>query len=257
VIVDAGSHVTPAQAAVVELADEVVALTSPDVLSIRALRRSITQWENLGVRKETDVRVLVNRVSRQTAVSAETVRQLTRAAVIGTALPAMFRRLEPALNARDPFAVRDEIWWRSLRAVGQEVGLVAGPAGSAPGAAAPAIEGSRRRRRGRDVGQATIETISILPVVLLVAVLVWQLALYGATMVWSGHAANAAARALSVHQNPAAAAQAAVPGSVAGAINVNSSGDSVTVRVRVPLLTPAVASLPLSVSTTRKVVVEP
>src|SRR5207342_1277218 len=64
VLLDVGSHVTPVQAAAVELADEVLVVTTPDVLALRALRRQTTAWEQLGVRKHGAVRVLVNQASR-------------------------------------------------------------------------------------------------------------------------------------------------------------------------------------------------
>lgn len=261
VVVDAGSHVTPVQATVVELADEVVLVTTPDVLALRALRRAVTQWENLGVRKESDLHVLLNRVSRQTAVSADTVRQLTRAPVLSVGLPSMFRRLEPALNSRDPLSLREDVWWRTLRTVGQEINLVRGR-DAAEAAAVPA----RSRRRGRaaargagraDAGQATLETVGILPALLLVCVLMWQLGLAGMTLLWSGHAAGAAARAASVNTDPADAARAAVPGWIAPDLSVRTAGDTVTVSIPVPVFAPAFGSFPGAITTTRTVVREP
>lgn len=123
-LVDLGSHVTPAQATVVELADEIVLVVTPDVAAVRGLRRTVNAWEALGVTKESEVRVLVNRTSRQTTVSMETVRQLTKATVLATGVPAGFRRLEPALNARDPMQVGQSAWWATLRQVGREIGMV-------------------------------------------------------------------------------------------------------------------------------------
>jgi pilus assembly protein CpaE len=274
VLIDAGSHVTPAQAAVVEAADEVVVVTTPDVLAMRGLRRSVTQWENLGVRKETDLRVLVNRLSRATLVSADTVRRLTRAPVLSVGLPSVFRRLEPALNSRDPLAIRDEAWWRTLRAIGHEIGLVLQP--ERAGTAAAELTGAGRTRAGRsrskgrsrglsgrkdDAGSITVETVGIIPTALAMVVLLWQVGVYGMSMVWSAQAANAASRALAVGTAPGQAARGAVPGSVASRLTVTPDGpstsDSVTVTYHVPLFAPGGASLPLTVSTTRQVVREP
>ncbi|MBT0772630.1 AAA family ATPase [Kineosporia sp. J2-2] len=255
IVVDAGSHVTPAQAAAVELADEVVMLVTPDVLALRGLRRTITQWENLGVRKESDVHVLVNRVSRQSSVSIETIRQLTRAPILSAGLPAMFRRLEPVINSRAPLELRDDVWWRALRVVGQEVQVVPG-GGTAE--TPPRRDGRRRsRRRGEDAGQATLEVVGILPALLVVLVVLWQLALVGMTAIWSGHAASAAARAVSVGQDPTAAALGEMPGSMAGDLSVHTSGDAVTVSLRVPVAAPGLASFPGGIETTRTVVMEP
>jgi pilus assembly protein CpaE len=277
VVVDAGSHVTPVQATAVELADEVVIVTTPDVLALRGLKRSIAMWEGLAVRKEADVRVLVNRVSRQTSVSAEAVGQLTRAPVMSVAIPAMFRRLEPAMNARDPLVVREGVWWRALRSVAVELGTQRSPSGTlerpvarpdgmpvdAP--AATTAQGSgerssrwrRRRRGGSDAGSASLELVTILPLTLLILLLCWQVAIYGMAAVVVGHAATAAARAASVGADPAAAALGSLPSGFANRVSVSSGGSTVTVAFDVPLVAPGVASLPVRVSSTEGVIREP
>lgn len=254
VIVDGGSHVTPAQAALVELADEVVAVTTPDVASLRGLRRSISQWEGLAVRKEADVRVLLNRLSRNTSVSAETVRQLTRAPVMNVGLPAAFRRLEAAINSRDPLEMREPGWWQSIRRIGEE--LASRP--TAAGADDPRAGRRRSRLRGgADDGSVAIENVAILPMAITMVLLAWQLAVFGMSSVWSGHAANAAARAHALHLDPVQAARDAVPGGVASGLVVSTSGGSVTVSVAVPLVAPGVGTLPARITTTRTVVEEP
>jgi pilus assembly protein CpaE len=273
VLVDAGSHVTPVQAAVVELADEVVMVTTPDVLAMRGLRRALAQWDSLAVRKESDVRVLVNRVSRQTTVSAETVRQLTRAPVLSAGLPAMYRRLEPALNARDPRAVRETAWWRTLRAIGHEIGLAERATPDREGRAAAELIGDKRpgkrgggrsrlgrgRTAGGDTGAVAIETVGVLPILLLVVVLAWQGGIYGMSMVWAGRAASAAARAMSVREDPLRAARQAVPANIAGDLSVSTDPATATVLVslRVPLVAPGAASLPATVKSRQRVVMEP
>jgi pilus assembly protein CpaE len=262
VVIDGGSHVTPAQAAIVELADELVMVTTPDVLALRGLRRAITTWEGLEVRKENDVRVLVNRMSRHTTVSVETVRQLTRAPVLDVVLPAMFRRLEPALNARDPMLVREDAWWRAMHELGQEVGVGAARSersGSRAGGRrrSRARGGDESRRERRESGAVTLETVGVMPVVLIVAVLVWQAVLYGLTFTWSGQASAAAARAVALHGDAGAAARAAVPGGVAEDMSVLAGADSVRVSIQVPLIAPGIASLPGAVTVERRVVPEP
>jgi pilus assembly protein CpaE len=252
------------QATVVELADEVVCVTTPDVLALRGLRRAISQWEGLGVRKETDVRVLVNRVSRQTTVSAETVRQLTRAPVLSAGLPSMFRRLEPALNARDPRVLREDAWWRTLRAIGHEIGLVRSAEDERlPRAAAELIQQDGRRRRkggrGRDSGATTLDTVGTLPILLIVVVMMWQAGIYGMSLVWAGRAGSAAARAASVHQDPRLAAVKSVPDSLGRDLTVVTDpyGSKVTVSLRVPLFAPGVGQMPVDVTVERAVVMEP
>lgn len=291
VLIDAGSHVTPAQATAVELADEVLVVTTPDVLALRGLRRSIAMWESLSVRKEGDLRVLVNRASRHSSVSVESVRQLTRAPVLSIVVPAMFRRLEPGLNARDPYAVREGAWWRALRAIVVELGLFRGSAGSAmhagpiasPGAgitlgggtagdpaangaggtpaAAGAGQPGGRRARGRksrrDDGSIAIETAGLLPLLVGVLLLAWQLGIYGMSAIWAGQAASVAARAASVGADVQSAARQRVPDGVGDRVSVSSSASSVTATVQVPLYLPTFGVLPRTLSSTRAVVAEP
>ena len=269
VLVDAGSHVTPVQAAVVELADEVVVVTTPDVLALRALRRAIQTWEELGVRKGSTVRVLLNRVSRQDAVQPDTVRQLAQAPAVSVALPAMFRKLEQAVNARDPQLVREQTWWKALRAVALEIGAVRSPERQDLAAQVMLQDqensgGRRRRRRGRaasmalepDRGSIAVETVGILPAVLLVAALVWQLVLVGATAVWTGHAASAAAQAVSVGDEPRVPVQERLPASFRDGATVQRAGSQVRVSVPVPLFAPGLLSSPWTIDITRSVVVE-
>lgn len=266
VVVDAGSHVTPAQATVVELSDEVVALTTPDVLALRALRRAITHWESLGVRKESDVHVLLNRVSKQTTVSPDTVRQLTRAPVLSVGLPSMFRRLEPALNSRDPLSLREDLWWRTMRTIGHEINLV--PRNETASTSPERSGRSRRRLKAGqgDTGQAALETIGILPALLILCFTVWQVGLAGMTVVWSGHAANAAARAASIDSDSAkvqAAARDAVPDGMRRNVTAFTALDQVTrelrvtVSLKVPIAAPGVGAFPGAITTTRTVAPEP
>ena len=152
ILVDAGSHVTPVQAAAVELAEEVIVVTTADVLSLRALRRLTGSWEQLGVRKPDAVRVLVNKVSRDDEVQAETVRRLAQAPVISVALPALFRRLEVAVNSRDPSAMKEPVWFAALRAIGLETGMVRLPDNQ--GAAAAALTGPGHRKRSPSAGRS-------------------------------------------------------------------------------------------------------
>ena len=86
-------------------------------------------------------------------------------------------------------------------------------------------------------GQASVETVAIVPVVLLVAAVGWQLVLTGHTLWLCANAARAAARAELVGESPARAARSALPRSLEGGLTVTREADSaVRVRVRLPLL---------------------
>ncbi|MGN6611918.1 MAG: AAA family ATPase, partial [Angustibacter sp.] len=279
VLLDVGSHVTPVQASAVELSDEVLVVTTPDVLSLRSLRRQTTSWEQLGVRKPDGVRVLVNRASRDDEVQPETIRRLAQSPVVSAALPAIFRRLEPVVNSRDARGLKEPVWFDALRAIGQEVGMVTIPDNQ--GVAAAALTGESRRsgkdrakdrskgrrggrgsrRAGGDEGSITLETVGILPSVIVLLAVCWQIGIVAVSSVWLNSAATAASHAASVGQDPGPAGQDRVPDGFRRRVTVTPydapvAGGTVRVTVNVPLITFQIGS-PLHLSVTRKVVTEP
>jgi hypothetical protein len=77
----------------------------------------------------------------------------------------------------------------------------------------------------------------MVPVVLLVGAVAWQLALAGHTAWLTAHAARAAARADAVGKGPAGAARSALPRSLEDDLEVESlERGGVRVSVKVPLL---------------------
>jgi hypothetical protein len=94
-----------------------------------------------------------------------------------------------------------------------------------------------RRCATRERGQASVELLAALPVVLLVGALVWELALAGQTAWLCANAARAGARARVVGRDARAAARSAVPASLRRGMKVERrSGGAVHVRLTVPLL---------------------
>src|SRR5829696_9014038 len=86
-------------------------------------------------------------------------------------------------------------------------------------------------------GQASVELVAVLPFVLLVGALVWQLALAGHTAWLTAQAARAAARADSVGSDTTRAARSTLPRSLEGDLDVRRlSEGGVRVSVRLPLL---------------------
>jgi hypothetical protein len=106
--------------------------------------------------------------------------------------------------------------------------------------------------RGRESGQASAELLGTVPAVLLVAALVWQLAVAGQALWMCANAARAAARAEAVGRDGPAAARSALPKSMERGLRVDSSsGGAVRVRLRVPLLLRAWQS-PVTVAATAR-----
>lgn len=95
------------------------------------------------------------------------------------------------------------------------------------------------RRRSGQCGQASVELLAVVPAVLLVGALVWQLALVGHTAWLCAHAARAAARAEAVGADRDRAAASALPASMRSGLLVSRAPrphGAVRVEVAVPLL---------------------
>src|SRR4051812_9670539 len=105
-------------------------------------------------------------------------------------------------------------------------------------------------------GQASVELLGAVPAVLLVALLVWQLALAGQAAWLCANAARAAARAEAVGRDGPTAARSALPRSMEAGLKVEStSGGAVRVRMRVPLLLRSWQS-PVTVAATARLAAE-
>ena len=88
-------------------------------------------------------------------------------------------------------------------------------------------------RARAESGQASVETVAIVPLVLLAAAVAWQLVLTGHTLWLCANAARAAARADLVGASPARAARSALPRSLERDLSVTRvAGDRIRVRLR-------------------------
>ncbi|HZV73841.1 MAG TPA: hypothetical protein VFF79_09025 [Conexibacter sp.] len=101
--------------------------------------------------------------------------------------------------------------------------------------------GHTRRDRARAVaraderGQATLELVALLPLVGLLAALLWQALLAGETVWLSGGAARAAARAAAIGADPVDAARAVLPVRLERGLRVERERDgAVALVLRVP-----------------------
>lgn len=239
VVVDVGSHVTPVSAAAVEIADEVVLLTTPDVLALRGVHRTLDAWSRVGARKPDDTKVVLNRVSKVSDIQPESVVRLIPKPPCRTALPAAFKRLEPGLNYRTPAEVKDRGWWSEIAALSQELGLTAEDAGPAPRGRDRRRSRSRRKELITESGHAALEFVGAFPIIMFLVLLVWQVALTMAALALTGHAVNEAARAVTVGDDVGSAV-ADVPGWFAQAMepSVSPAGDTVRVHTELPVLLP-------------------
>jgi hypothetical protein len=90
----------------------------------------------------------------------------------------------------------------------------------------------------RERGQASVETVALIPVLVLLTVATWQAALAGWALVSAQSAARAGARAVLAGAAPRPAALAALPAGMRHGVFSHIAGGRVTVRVRVPAVLP-------------------
>lgn len=128
VVVDCGAQLSGAGAAAVELAERALLVTTPDVVAVRAAKRTVRMWDRLQIRKAEETTVVVNRHTRTTEIQPPLIQKITGTAIAATTIPANFRELQAAVDAGRVHAldgkgtVRQALW-----ALAAEVGLVKAP----------------------------------------------------------------------------------------------------------------------------------
>lgn len=91
---------------------------------------------------------------------------------------------------------------------------------------------------GRD-GQAAVELVALLPLVVLIAALLWQLALAGHATWAAGAAARAAARADAVGHDAHEAARDALPADLRRGVRISETDEgAIRVLVEIPVVAP-------------------
>ncbi|GHB20509.1 septum formation initiator [Streptomyces xanthochromogenes] len=148
VVVDCGTQTTAANAAVVEMADVALLVTTPDVVSVRGAKRTVRMWDRLQIRKAEETTTVVNRHTRNTEIQPPLVQKITGTRVAQTAVPAHFKELQAAVDAGrlqdldSRSTVKQALW-----ALAGEIGLLKAPEGRAKARAARG-SGLVLRRRG-------------------------------------------------------------------------------------------------------------
>ncbi|MFE2272401.1 CpaE family protein [Streptomyces lavendulae] len=138
VVIDCGSQVTGANATAVELADLAVMVTTPDVVAVRAAKRTVRMWERLQVRKAEDTTMVVNRWSRHTEIQPSLIEKITKTRPTRTPVPAAFKELQAVVDAGrvqdldNRSTVKQALW-----TLAGELGLLTAPDAPA-GSPAPA-----------------------------------------------------------------------------------------------------------------------
>ncbi|MCL2091126.1 MAG: hypothetical protein FWH11_07905 [Micrococcales bacterium] len=244
-VVDVGDHLTEASAALIEDADQVVLLTTPDLPSLRAARRTLALWERLVVRSPGGVQVVINRQTKTTEITQQLASRIVETTIVG-AIPDGGQGFERLMNtASVP---------QTPTPVGRAVAALIAAQAKAQEAEARAasvdeaveeISAKRKGRRGRkkgDRGQSALETPVIVFGALLLFLLFAQGLVYATSFLLAREAAHSAARVIAVEgcsQGQSKARQEAQDRLASpwdrGA-RVTTSCSSVTVEVEVPMM---------------------
>ncbi|WP_432010547.1 AAA family ATPase [Streptomyces cucumeris] len=157
VVVDCGTQMTSAGAAVVETADIALLVTTPDVVAVRAAKRMVRLWDRLQVRKAEETVTVVNRHTRQAEIQPQLVARATGTTVARIAIPAGFKELQPAvdsgrmqdLDAKS--AVRQALW-----GLAGELGLVDAASAAPGGSGGGGRRGAHRGGHAAGSGERTL-----------------------------------------------------------------------------------------------------
>ena len=97
---------------------------------------------------------------------------------------------------------------------------------------------TRNRPPRAERGQATVELVALLPLMAVLAALLWQIVVAGQAVWLAGSAARAAARATAVGADASAAARRVLPARLERGLVVRPSisGDGVQVAIAVPAI---------------------
>ncbi|MFE5631430.1 CpaE family protein [Streptomyces sp. NPDC056543] len=99
VVVDCGTYLNGANAAAVEMADAAVLVTTPDVVTVRAAKRTVRMWDRLQIRKAEESTLLVNRYTRTTEIQPALIQKITGTRMAGVVVPANFKELQGVVDA--------------------------------------------------------------------------------------------------------------------------------------------------------------
>ena len=92
------------------------------------------------------------------------------------------------------------------------------------------------RDHGSEAGQASVELVALLPILVALLFASWQGVVAGQAWWLAAGAARAGARADLVGADPLAAARRELPGGLRGRLSVRRSGGAVVVRLGIPAI---------------------
>ena len=152
VVIDCGAQLSGAGAAAVEMAERALLVTTPDVVAVRAAKRTVRMWDRLQIRKPEETTVVVNRHTRATEIQPPLIQRITGTTVAGTAIPANFKELQGAVDSGRVHQLDNKgVVKQAMWTLAAELELVSVPEAAQRGGRLRGDRGSVSfRRRGRD-----------------------------------------------------------------------------------------------------------
>lgn len=264
VVVDLGAVSSVATVTAVELAEEVVLLCTPDVVSLRSANRTLGMWRRLQAR-EGGVRVLLNRASKDREVQPALAGRVVDAPMLETVIPDRPTDVEQATNTGVPERLDGPVR-RGIEKLAAEVGDTAAPGDAAddPAAVGPdaARESALAARITGQQGSFAAEFIGLILPIAFVLLAAWQFILAGYTVIQANRAADDGARFLAIHGRDQDAIDAAAERNLHGhwrryleVTELEPGDDEVEVSIPVPMLIPGMRS-PWVITTSMGAVIE-
>lgn len=262
VILDVGAVSTDASATAIELADEVVLVCTPDVVSLRAANRAVAMWQRLALR-DSGVRAVLNRSAKDREIQPSLAARVVSVPFVDVTLPDRPQDVEQATNTGSPERL-DGPLRRQIEKLAAEIG-----------SGRPRSAGAVDAARSEDREQALVERVAsdqrgsiaaefvglILPIAA-VLLLVWQFVLVGYTSVLATRAAQDGARVLALEGRDQDAIEEAAEERLHGywrrelrVAQVRPGERQVRVTIPAPILYPGIGS-PWRVSGTAGAVIE-
>ncbi|HZL02881.1 MAG TPA: hypothetical protein VFC48_07125 [Cellulomonas sp.] len=210
-VIDVGSHLDDATALVLEYADAVLLVATPDLPALRAARRTLAMWERLAVRPAGGVEFVLNRRSNRSEVQEALAHRIVDVPV-ALVIPDGGAAFESAMNTASllttssPAHVAAARFAATLDTKGAEPS--AEPAFASPGtepehaASGRRSKGTRgqRGRSGDDSGQSAVE----LPIAVALGLALFLVCVEGiawaAGSVLAHNAASQGARSIGLEQ---------------------------------------------------------
>lgn len=264
VVVDLGAVSSVATVTAVELAEEIVVVCTPDVVSLRSANRTLAMWHRLQAR-DGGVRVLLNRASKDREIQPSLAARVVAAPVLETVLPDRVGDVEQAANTGVPERL-DGPLRRGIERLAVELGPADPTDQQAPtptdGRAAAERESVLAARIAGDQGSFAAEFVGLILPIAFVLLAAWQFILAGYTVVLANRAADDGARFLAIEGRDQDAIEDAAAANLHGHWRrylevepVERDDREVEVTIPVPMLMPGMRS-PWTITTSTGAVIE-